>query len=201
MFPFGIRWPLLLLGLYLAITFSVALLTERSLKVALLALFALFVQFFGYGFGFLKSTILVNFSNKPPEMVFPKLFFQKQWAWWGRYSKRLTVEKWRCFWFFCFAPFLLSWVINWILPRSTKGRWNFVSFFRGIEMVWNGTDNKIFFVERRTVGAEKKSGAVSFGRNNLGIKTRLRNRQKLEVKAIISYGSWEIREPFFLRPI
>ena len=72
---FGVLLPTLFLGTYLIIVFSAALFAKKSFKVAFMALYALFIQFFGYGYGFLKSTILVNFSNKRPEEVFPKLFF------------------------------------------------------------------------------------------------------------------------------
>ncbi|MGD1946129.1 MAG: glycosyltransferase [Croceivirga sp.] len=72
---FGVLLPTLFFGTYLIIVFSAALFAKKSFKVAFMALYALFIQFFGYGYGFLKSTILVNFSNKRPEEVFPKLFF------------------------------------------------------------------------------------------------------------------------------
>jgi len=48
----------------------------KSLNVALLALFATGVQFFGYGFGFLKSTIFITFKKSSPEYIFPNLFFK-----------------------------------------------------------------------------------------------------------------------------
>lgn len=72
---FGIRWPMLFLGIYLAMVFITALFSNKNLKVALFSIYALFIQFFGYGYGFLKSTILINFSKKAPEQVFPNLFF------------------------------------------------------------------------------------------------------------------------------
>jgi len=74
---FGTHWPILLYCTYIMLVFLSALLSRGNLKVALLSVYALFIQFFGYGFGFLKSTILVNFSNKEPERIFPKLFFKK----------------------------------------------------------------------------------------------------------------------------
>ena len=48
---------------------------NKSLKIAFLAVYAVIIQFFGYGLAFVKSTILITFSNKKPEQVFPKLFF------------------------------------------------------------------------------------------------------------------------------
>jgi glycosyltransferase involved in cell wall biosynthesis len=70
--------PLLLYGLYFLVLFMDALLKNKSLLVSTLALFAVIVQFTGYGYGFLKSTIYTNFSNKSPEKLFPKLFFTIQ---------------------------------------------------------------------------------------------------------------------------
>lgn len=48
----------------------------RSLAAAVLAPMVLLVQFCGYGLGFLKSSILLTFSKKKPEELFPRLFFK-----------------------------------------------------------------------------------------------------------------------------
>ena len=74
----GMWLPMLLYGCYFMLLFMDALFKERSLKVAVLALYAALTQFTGYGIGFLKSTMLLNFSNKDPEELFPKLFFKKK---------------------------------------------------------------------------------------------------------------------------
>ncbi|WP_419211731.1 glycosyltransferase [Maribacter sp. X9] len=68
--------PLLCYGLYFGVLLLDALLKTRNLKVALFALFATGVQFLGYGYGFLKSTLYLKFGNKKPELLFPKLFFK-----------------------------------------------------------------------------------------------------------------------------
>jgi len=35
------------------------------------------IQFFGYGYGFIKSLIMINiFSNKKIESIFPNMFFK-----------------------------------------------------------------------------------------------------------------------------
>ena len=73
----GIHWPILLFGVYLVLVFLSALISRKSIIVAALSVYALGIQFFGYGYGFLKSTILVNFNNKEPEAIFPKLFFKR----------------------------------------------------------------------------------------------------------------------------
>lgn len=75
---FGIYLPLVLYGFYFLLLFVDALLKNRNLKVAFLALFAALTQFTGYGIGFFKSTILLTFSNREPEELFPKLFFKKK---------------------------------------------------------------------------------------------------------------------------
>ena len=74
----GILLPLWLYAFYVLILFLDALLKNRNVKVAFLAIFAALTQFTGYGTGFLKSTILLNFSNKEPEELFPKLFFKRK---------------------------------------------------------------------------------------------------------------------------
>ena len=61
--------------LYFIMTFIVALFSTKSVKVALLSLMAIVVQFIGYGYGFIKSTVLLHSKNKP-ETIFPELFFK-----------------------------------------------------------------------------------------------------------------------------
>jgi glycosyltransferase involved in cell wall biosynthesis len=74
----GIIFPLgIVIGYFLFLFFD-ALVKNKSIKVASLAIFAALTQFTGYGIGFLKSTILVNFSKREPEVLFPKLFFKKK---------------------------------------------------------------------------------------------------------------------------
>lgn len=68
--------PLLFYGFYFIILLLDALLKTKNAKVALLALFATGVQFLGYGYGFIKSTLYLKFSSKKPELLFPKLFFK-----------------------------------------------------------------------------------------------------------------------------
>ena len=72
---FGFRWPIGCLLTYMVLVAVSALVSGRGLKVSLLSVYAMFIQFFGYGFGFLKSTILINFSKREPKAVFPHLFF------------------------------------------------------------------------------------------------------------------------------
>jgi len=72
----GIVLPMLLYVIYFGLIFLDSLIKNRSLAIALLSLVAVCIQFVGYGFGFLKSTIFLNFSGKNAEKLFPHLFFK-----------------------------------------------------------------------------------------------------------------------------
>lgn len=61
---------------YFLVFFSVALVSTKSLKVAFLSILAVLIQFTGYGYGFLKSTLTVGILNREPEKQFPELFFK-----------------------------------------------------------------------------------------------------------------------------
>ncbi len=67
--------PIGLYALYFLIVFLDAFRRTKSVSTAFTAIIAVLIQFLGYGYGFLKSTILVTFSNKSPEKLFPELFF------------------------------------------------------------------------------------------------------------------------------
>lgn len=71
----GFMVPLYVYSLYYLLLFIDALRKTSNLKVAFLSLVATAIQFFGYGYGFLKSTLYINFLSKKPEEIFPKLFF------------------------------------------------------------------------------------------------------------------------------
>ena len=64
--------------LYFIIAFLVALVSTKNLMVSILSIVAIFVQFFGYGIGFLKSTFALEVLNKEPEVYFPNLFFKSK---------------------------------------------------------------------------------------------------------------------------
>ena len=70
---------LLIFNLYL--TYFLIVLIESSIKyniwVGFLSILTTLIQFFGYGYGFLKSIILINiFPNKKIESIFPKMFYK-----------------------------------------------------------------------------------------------------------------------------
>lgn len=73
----GMVLPLMVYGAYFLLLFLEAWWRNRDFQVAILAVFAALTQFYGYGRGFLKSTILLTFSGRDPEELFPKLFFKK----------------------------------------------------------------------------------------------------------------------------
>ena len=62
-------------GLYFALAFILALITNRNISVAFQALWAIVIQFFGYGYGFLKSTFKLVILGRDPKDAFPELFF------------------------------------------------------------------------------------------------------------------------------
>ena len=76
-----IGWPMVTFALsmvyvtYLMLLFFHSLFTTGNLLAALLAPFTTILQFMGYGWGFIKSTFLVNFIRKKPQTVFPEMFF------------------------------------------------------------------------------------------------------------------------------
>jgi len=73
---FEIYVPIVLYGFYFSIAFIIALMKTRSIKVSILSLFAICIQFLGYGYGFLKSTVKLASSKKNIEERFPQLFFK-----------------------------------------------------------------------------------------------------------------------------
>lgn len=75
LFVFNIKVPLYLFGSYFALAFMMALISNKSITVAFQALLAIGVQFFGYGYGFIKSTVNLVVLRKNPEEAFPQLFF------------------------------------------------------------------------------------------------------------------------------
>ena len=49
---------------------------KNNIWVGFLSIITTLIQFFGYGYGFIRSLILINiFPNKKIESIFPKMFF------------------------------------------------------------------------------------------------------------------------------
>lgn len=73
---FEISLPMYLVFGYFALSFIIAVYKTKNITVAVLSLLAILIQFFGYGYGFLKSTIKLQFSKRKAEELFPNLFFR-----------------------------------------------------------------------------------------------------------------------------
>ena len=67
---------LLPLLLYLLLIFVDSSIQYKSVQIGGLSVWAVFVQFFGYGLAFLKSTFFIRLLKRKPEQQFPKLFFK-----------------------------------------------------------------------------------------------------------------------------
>ncbi|MDT0676717.1 glycosyltransferase [Autumnicola musiva] len=61
--------------LYFGIIGIDAAVRYRNIAIGGLAIFAVFIQFFGYGTGFLRSFFQIKILNKQPEKAYPQLFF------------------------------------------------------------------------------------------------------------------------------
>lgn len=72
---FGCVWPIGLYLLYFFVVFMMALFSTKNILVAMQSVVAIFLQFLGYGYGFLKSALLLFLSKKTPQNQFPNLFF------------------------------------------------------------------------------------------------------------------------------
>lgn len=65
--------PLLL---YVLAIFVDSSLKNKNVYIGLLSILAMFVQFFGYGLAFMKSSFYLRVLNKDPKKQFPLLFFK-----------------------------------------------------------------------------------------------------------------------------
>ena len=73
---FGIYFLLLCYAFYFFLILVVASIQNKSFKIGILSVFAVFKQFYGYGSGFLVSYIKVILLKQKPEVAFPELFFK-----------------------------------------------------------------------------------------------------------------------------
>ena len=69
-------WLLIFYSIYFIFVFIDALLQNKSLKLASFAIWAIFIQFFCYGYAFLLSSILFLILKKNPQKTFPFLFYK-----------------------------------------------------------------------------------------------------------------------------
>lgn len=73
-FLLGFKWFLVFYAIYFIAIFLDSLLKNKSLLVAFASIVATFIQFLGYGLGFLRSFFRVSVLNQPIEKAFPKMF-------------------------------------------------------------------------------------------------------------------------------
>ncbi len=64
------------LAVYIAMILLESSIKNQSLYIGFLSVIAMFVQFFGYGLAFLKSSFFIGLLKKDPEKQFPELFFK-----------------------------------------------------------------------------------------------------------------------------
>lgn len=73
---FKIALILWLYAAYFAIVLLESTIRNKSLVIGVLSVWAVLVQFIGYGYGFVKSTFKVALLKQKPQQAFPKLFFK-----------------------------------------------------------------------------------------------------------------------------
>ncbi len=73
---FAIDLPLKGYFIYFLIIFLVASIVNKNLYVGLTSVKAVWIQFYGYGLGFLESFIKINIFRKKPQTAFAELFFE-----------------------------------------------------------------------------------------------------------------------------
>lgn len=72
---FKIALPLYMYLVYFTLAFALALFSNKNIVVAFQAITAILIQFFGYGYGFLKSIFNLVVLRRQPKEAFPELFF------------------------------------------------------------------------------------------------------------------------------
>lgn len=73
---FSFNYLFFLYVIYFVFAFVVSLIKTKSISVACLSIIAIIIQFIGYGYGFIKSTLSIDIFKKDPEKAFPNLFFK-----------------------------------------------------------------------------------------------------------------------------
>jgi GT2 family glycosyltransferase len=70
--------PLYLIAVYMLLIVTSSTYLNKSLKIGLLSIITSAIQIFGYGYGYLKSSIILIFNKKNIEDILPEVFFRKQ---------------------------------------------------------------------------------------------------------------------------
>lgn len=74
-FSLGFKVPAILYALYFILIFIISTIKNKSLKIGLLSIVAVWKQFFGYGIGFIESFFKIIILKRKPQEAFPELFF------------------------------------------------------------------------------------------------------------------------------
>lgn len=75
---FGIIFPIVCFGFYFLLLFLLSSFQNKSFKIGALTIIATFIQFYGYGIGFLISYFKVTILKGNPMVEFPELFFKNK---------------------------------------------------------------------------------------------------------------------------
>ena len=75
-FILGQGFILAMFGLYTFLVFFHALYKTKNISIASMSVISTYIQMFSYGFGFLKSWILLNVFRQKPEDAFPNHYYQ-----------------------------------------------------------------------------------------------------------------------------
>lgn len=74
----GFKWLISMYALYFISCIVLSSIKNRSLHIGFLSAWAVIIQFYGYGMGFLEAFWKIQIRNKDPRKAFPKLFFSKK---------------------------------------------------------------------------------------------------------------------------
>ncbi len=74
---FGWWYFIAIWSVYFMVIFLGAIITYRNILIGIQAILAVWIQFYGYGKGFLKSYYYIHLLKKVPEKQFKTLFFSK----------------------------------------------------------------------------------------------------------------------------
>ena len=73
----GSPFLLMSVAFYFVFVFLCSAMQNKSAKIGLLSVMAVWFQFYGYGTGFLQSFVKIRILKQKPEEAFPELFFRK----------------------------------------------------------------------------------------------------------------------------
>lgn len=73
----GFYYLFILYLLYFLIVGISSLIQNKSVRIAFYSVIAVFIQFYGYGFGFIQSFFKIKILKIKPEQAFPELFFKR----------------------------------------------------------------------------------------------------------------------------